>query len=223
MANAAPKRDALKAGFEDGFAGWNKGGVGDATPRIAGRVVRAGSKSARFALHDTQDRSELILDAGRGIIEFEEGATRYYGFSFSIREMQWGRPGAHNLITQFKSDGEGSPKFGLQLWNYRGKRGLWSHGRAMGGDRFLAPVRRGGWNDVVVHFQASQNGTGFYEVYLNGELIDRRDDVSLIRHDRSLFYIKAGLYRNGGEIPGDSVLRLDGVRLGATMKQVSSF
>lgn len=223
MASAAPKRNALKAGFEEGFAGWNQDGVGDASPRIAGRVVRAGSKSARFALHDTQDRSELILDGGSGTIEFEEGASRYYGFSFSIREMQWGRPGAHNLITQFKSDGEGSPKFGLQLWNYRGHRGLWSHGRAMRGDRFLAPVRRGGWNDVVVHFRASRTGAGFYEVFLNGELIDQRKHLSLIRHDRSLFYIKTGLYRNGGQIPGTSVLRVDGVRLGATMKQVSSF
>ena len=121
--------------------------------------------------------------------------------------MVYGHPGAHNLIMQFKSDGEGSPNFGLQLWDYEGDdgisggKGLWSHGDAMGGDRFLAPVSEHAWHDVAIHFRASSHDDGFYEVFLDGSLIDSRSGVSMIVPGRSSAYIKTGLYRNGETRP----------------------
>jgi polysaccharide lyase-like protein len=216
----------VDAGFENGLRNWNTAGVGDVVPTVGSDVVRSGVKAARVALTGSQDRSELILggDGGGstdGTVELRDGDERYYAFSINVQQMVYGEPGAHNLITQLKSDGEGSPNFGLQLWDYQGKRGLWSHGDAMGGDRYLAPLAHDQWHDVVIHFKASSAGAGFYRVYLDGQLVDSRDNVSVIRPDRSSGYIKTGLYRNGDEIPGTSDIRIDAARLGTTQASVT--
>lgn len=211
-----------EAGFENGFAGLSMAGAGDAQPTIVTDAARTGTRSAKVVLTGSQDRSEMIVADGRNdIISFTEGQERFYAFSFMVKSMQYGRPGAHNLITQLKSDGEGSPAFGLALWDFEGRRGLWSHGSAAGGDRFLAPIAHDAWNDVVVHFRASRTGQGFYEIFLNGRLIDARQGISMIRPDRTSAYLKTGLYRNGGQIPGTSELRYDSVRLGTTAAQVA--
>ncbi len=216
-----------EAGFENGLNGWNIGGVGDVIPTTVSDIVRAGSRSGKVILTGSQNRSELIL-GGSGTydttdtIRFREGEERYYAFSFNVRSMQYGRPGAHNLLMQFKSDGTGSPNFGLMLWDYDGKRGLWTHSDAMGGDRYLRPIAHNQWHDVVIHFKASRTDQGFYRLYLNGEQIDARSGVSMIRPDRTYAYIKNGIYRNGGQIPGTSEIRLDAVRLGTSWNQVSN-
>jgi hypothetical protein len=227
-----PGDGTLDAGFESGLMNWNTAGVGDAVPTVAADIVRSGGNAADVTLTGTQGRSELILGGNgggstTGMVEFEEGDEYYYAFSFYIASMVYGEPGAHNLIMQFKSDGEGSPNFGLQLWDYAGDngegggRGLWSEGDAMGGNRFLSPVSERQWHDVVIHFKASRQNAGFYEVFLDGRLIDSRSGVSMIRPDRSYGYIKNGLYRNGDAIPGTSELRLDAARLGATASSVA--
>lgn len=217
---------AVDAGFDRGWSGWNMEGVGDVEPTIATDIVDSGSASGKVILKGSQDRSELILDGsgspmGPGMITFTEGDEYFYGFSFLVKQMQYGGPGAHNLITQFKSDGDESPAFGLQLWDFEGERGLWSHGEAMDNDRFLAPVSHNEWHDVVIHFEASRKDRGFYEVFFDGELVDSGDDVSMILPKRELGYLKTGLYRNGGEIPGTSELRIDSARLGTSMAQVT--
>jgi Polysaccharide lyase len=226
--------DVLDAGFESGLLNWNTAGVGEVIPTVVNDTVRSGGSAGRVALSGTEHRSELILGGNgggstSGMIEFDEGDEYWYGFSFYIDKMVYGRPGAHNLIMQFKGDDDGSPAFGLQLWDYEGDdeeyednpRGLWSHGPSMDGDRFLAPVAEHAWHDVVIHFKASNSGNGFYEVYLNGQLIDSRGGVSMIADGASYAYIKNGLYRNGDEIPGDSELRLDAARLGPSLSSVS--
>jgi hypothetical protein len=228
-----PEPPSIVANFEDGLSGWNTVEAGDAVPTVTTDIVREGSGAAKVALNGSEERSELILggDGTSSLDEepalFDEGDEGYYGFSFLIRRMQYGRPGAHNLIMEFQSNGIGSPAFGLMLWDYEGDdgvsggRGLWSHGSAMGGDRFLAPLDHDRWYDVVVHYRASRTGDGFYEVYLDGSLVDSRDGVSMIRPDRSFALIRTGLFRNGGEIPGASELRLDNVRLGTSFEEVS--
>ena len=194
-------------------------------------IVRDGSQSSEVRLVGDQDRSELILGGNgggstAGTVRFEEGDEYFYGFSFYIETMVYGEPGAHNLIMQFKSADSGSPNFGLQLWDYAGDggqgggRGLWSHGAAMGGDRFLVPVPEQAWHDIVIHFKASSVGAGLYEVYLDRQLIDSRSGVSMIVPGAPYAYIKDGLYRNGGEIPGTSEIRLDAAKLGTTMESV---
>ncbi|HET8862371.1 MAG TPA: heparin lyase I family protein [Solirubrobacterales bacterium] len=221
----------VDAGFEDGLQGWNTAGVGDVVPRVATDIVRDGTQSSAVRLTGEQDRSELILGGNgsgstAGTVRFHEGDEYFYGFSFYIETMVYGGPGAHNLIMQFKSADSGSPNFGLQLWDYEGDdghsggRGLWSHGNAMGGDRFLSPVPEQVWHDVVIHFRASSVGAGFYEVYLDGVEIDSRSGVSMIVPGAPYAYIKDGLYRNGEEIPGTSEIRLDAAKLGDTFESV---
>jgi polysaccharide lyase-like protein len=228
---AAASDGTLDAGFEQGLLNWNTAGVGEVIPSVVGDNVRSGAGASKVVLTGTQSRSELILGGNgggstNGMVEFTEGEEYYYAFSFYIESMVYGGPGAHNLIMQFKSDGEGSPNFGLQLWDYEGDdgesggRGLWSHSDAMGGDRFLSPVSEQAWHDVVIHFKASRQDAGFYELYLDGQLIDSRSGVSMIRPDRSYAYIKNGLYRNGDDASGTSELRLDAVRLGPTPSSV---
>jgi hypothetical protein len=236
-AKAAPSSaaaDPFDAGCDGSFVNWNTAGVGEAIPTLTNDIVRSGSGSCRVALSGTQDRSELIFGGNggastAGMVEFHEGDEYWYGFSFYIVSMVYGHPGAHNLIMQFKGEGEGSPAFGLQLWDYEGDdgeyednpRGLWSHGPSMDGDRFLAPVPEQTWHDVAIHFRASSSGAGFYEVYLDGNLIDSRSGVSMIADGASYAYIKDGLYRNGDEIPGNSEIRLDAARLGSSQSSVS--
>jgi hypothetical protein len=58
-------------------------------------------------------------------------------------------------------------------------------------------------------------------VFLNGKLVDQRKHASLIPRDRSIMYIKVGIYRNGARISGPSELWIDSVRLGGTRKQVT--
>jgi hypothetical protein len=201
---------------------------------VVSDIVRSGSKSAKVILTGSQHRSELIL-GGSGTAnnddtrEFVEGDEYWYGFSFYIQSMVYGRPGAHNLIMQLKGNGTGSPAFGLQLWNYVGDdgqykanpKGLWSHGTGMGGDRFLAPAAERQWHDVAIHFKVSRVGAGSYQVYLDGKLVDSRSNTSTMVSTADHAYIKNGLYRNGDTIPGTSEIRLDNAKLGTSQASVS--
>jgi hypothetical protein len=228
-------RTLLSAGFENGLANWNIAGVGEVVPTIESSDVRSGAHAARVVLTGSQNRSELSL-GGTGtssdseMIRFQDGVEYWYGFSFNIQKMVWGHPGAHNLIMQFKSEGTGSPEFGLQLWDYAGDdghsggKGLWSNSnpdsRAPGGDRFLAPVGEDEWHDVAIHFKASDSHEGFYEIFLDGHLVETRSNVTMIVPGRSFAYIKDGLYRNGQTIPGTSEILLDDAKLGTSASSV---
>jgi hypothetical protein len=220
----------LAAGFESGLAGFNLSGVGEVVPEVIPPGDPPGDASCRFVLRGREDRSELVLggDGNYGdykTVDFEEGSEAWYGFSVLVRKMVYGRPGAHNLFMQFKSEGTGSPNFGLQLWDVDGERGLWTGGRSQeidhDGERFLAPLRQERWHRIEIHFRASNEGAGFYQVFLDGQLVDSHRNVSMIVPNHDSAYIKTGLYRNGGEIPGKSVLLLDSVKLGPTRASVA--
>jgi len=204
----------LDAGFESGLFNWNTAGVGEAMPTVVDDIVRSGGSAGKVLLTGNQTRSELILGGNgggstSGMVEFHEGDEYWYSF--------------------FKGDDDGSPAFGLQLWDYEGDdgeyaanpKGLWSHGPSMGGDRFLAPVGEGAWHDIVIHFKASAADAGFYELYLDGNPIDSRSGVSMIADGADYAYIKDGLYRNGDELDGTSELRLDAAKLGHSLADVS--
>jgi hypothetical protein len=228
-APAAPAASLFEAGCESGLANWNIAGVGEVVPTLTAATARTGSHSCQVRLTGTQDRSELILGGNgsgstSGTAEFHEGDEYWYGFSFDIEQMVWGKPGAHNLIMQFKSESDGSPNFGLQLWNYNGEKGLWTAGTASqigsSGERFLAPLGEHEWHDVAIHFKASSTGAGFYETYLDGRLVDSRQNVSMIVPGDRSAYIKNGLYRNGDAIPGTSEIDLDAAKLGTSQAAV---
>jgi hypothetical protein len=221
----APK-PLLEAGFESGLSGWSTAGLGEATPTAVSDIVRSGSHSGRFLLGGSQNRSELILGGNgtgstSGAARFYEGDEYWYGFSFYIESMVYGRPGAHNLIMQFKSADSGSPAFGLMLWDYKGNRGLWSHGAAMDGDCYLAAAAERQWHDVAIRFKASGSGKGLYELYFDGTLVDSRSGVSTIVPGSPNAYVKNGLYRDGGDLSGTADIRLDAARLGTSLAAVS--
>jgi hypothetical protein len=218
-----------EATFEEGLDGWNLAGVGEVVPKVTSGIVRDGDFASTVTLTGTTDRSELILGGSgtsnnRETIEFSEGDEYWYGFSFYISAMVYGHPGAHNSIMQFKSDGTGSPEFALQLWDVGGRKGLWTGGPAQeidgSGERFLAAVPEDAWHDVQIHFRASEGSTGFYEVFLDGNLIDAQNNVRMIVPGRGIAYIKTGLYRNGDEIPGTSEVNFDAAKLGTTRESV---
>ena len=222
-----------EASCERGLSGWNIAGVGEVVPSV---VQHNGVGVCRFLLTGQQSRSELGF-GGNGTADpvgspsFVEGDEYWYGFSFYIGQMIWGHPGSQNLIMQFKSEGEGSPNFGLQLWNWSGEdgnggRGLWSEGESMkvGGEehRFLAPISEQAWHEIQIHFKASSTGAGFYELFLDGNLLETRRNVSMILPGKRSAYIKDGLYRYGPVATGTSELLLDDARLGTTQASVAS-
>jgi hypothetical protein len=220
----------LESSFESGnLLNWNIAGLGEVLPTVTNTLARSGSDSARFLLTGNQNRSELIFGGNGtastyGTEEFFEGEEFWYGFSFYIKQMVYGQPGAHNLIMQFKSNGTGSPNFGLQLWNVNGKKGLWTGGAAQqigsSGERFLSPLTENAWHDVQIHFKASEVGAGFYETFLDGKLVDAQSGISMIVPGKNGAYIKNGLYRNGGTAPGTSEIFIDSAKLGTTQASV---
>lgn len=216
---------SFSSGFENGLFGFNLAGVGDVDPTVTSSSASSGRYSCRVVLRGGQERSELIVGGGGGrsansTLEFEEGDEGWFGFSFNVRKMIWGQLGIHNLIMQFKSEGTGSPEFALQLSDVDGERGFWSSGGASNVDRFLAPVKPRRWHRALFHFRASNHGAGFFQVFLDGRLIDSRSRVSLIEPGEEHAYLKLGLYRNGEELRGKSVVLLDSVKLGRTRASV---
>jgi hypothetical protein len=184
--------------------GGSGGGTGG--PRTAGGVVRGGLRS------------------GVGPIPVVEGHEYVLAFSFEIEESVFEQPGTENLLLRVLSEGAEVPALGLQLWEFPGSewysaevaRGLWSSGSAMGGERFLAPLSADAWHELAIHFTASSEASGFYEVFLDGVPIDARSGVSLIAPEGASTQIEAGLFREGERVPGTSDVRFGGAKLTET-------
>jgi len=225
---ATPPSPHLIADFENGLEGWSTAATSEVTPRLVSGIVRDGERSSLVRLTGTRSRSQLVLggDGGEGeesTVQIHEGDEYAFAFSFYIQAMAYGEPGVDNAILRLKSDSSERPAFGLQLWDSTlGERGLWSSGDAVGGDRFLAPVEEQVWHDTIVHFRASSLDSGFYAVYLDGELVDARDTVSVIAPGSGYAQIEVGLYRDGVQVPGTSEIRIDAARLGSTLESVQS-
>jgi hypothetical protein len=139
------------------------------------------------------------VDEGDGSIEVGEGDEHVLSFSFYVQPTAYRLPGAENLIMRFSSESSAPPTFGLQLWDdgSGGRRGLWSSGDAMDGERFLAPVGEEVWHEVTVYFQASSEDSGFYLLLLDGQPIDARAWVSLIEPGDGHALLETGLFRDG--------------------------
>jgi hypothetical protein len=200
-------------------------GGGNFGPTLSG-LLRDGDAARVLRLTGDQDGSLLILAGDDGApLQIREGEEYAFEFSFYLQTMVYGEPGADNLIMRFQSEGSESSSFGLQLWDYPGDgwylpsaaRGLWASGEAMGGDRFLAPVEERVWHDLVVRFTASSEGSGSYEVLLDGQPIDARSGVSLIAPGSDHAEIAVGLLRDGGRVQGTSEIRIDSAKLGAAL------
>lgn len=185
--------------------GFSLAGQGEVAPKPEG-------DRCTFALSGTQNRSELIVGGEgdgttKGVVYLKEGDEYRLEWTEFVPEgqMTYGHAGAHNLINQVWTQGYNGPSLGLLLWDevYQGVRhkGLWSHGAAMGGDRFLAPFAEGVAHRLSLHIGVGKQG--FYEVRLDGEVIDSRSQVPTYAGDPC--YFKLGLYRNGTVLNQDIV------------------
>jgi Polysaccharide lyase len=220
------------ADFEQGLKGWNTAGMGSALPpQIVTDIVKQGTQSARVILTGTQERQELIF-GGNGTSDFsgavilKPGDERWYAFSLYVVSMVYGRPGGHNLIWQLHTSPDEAARMGLMLWDYGGDtpgtggKGLWTHGPPMAGDRFLGPLEHGRWHDFKIGMRLTKDASGWYEVRLNGNRIDRRENISILGNNTSA-YLKSGIYRNPEAVNGTSELRLDNGRFGLSLASVA--
>lgn len=109
----------------------------------------------------------------------------------------------HNLFTQLKSEGEGSPEAALQAWIGRasGKKEVWSSFGGIG-DSARGPLREDVWQKIAIKYEnLAESSPGKVSLTVDGEVrIDRLTVPHLIVPGHSTDYIKHGLYRAGGEL-----------------------
>lgn len=163
-------------------------------------------------------------DAGvvSGPVQIYEGDEYAYSFSFYVEPDAYRAPGEDNLILRFADEMDQGHSLGLQLWDdgSGSRRGLWSSGDAMDGERFLAPVSEGAWHEVVLYFQASSGGDGLYMLLLDGEPLDTRAWVSLIDSAGGYGLLEAGLFREGERVDAPLEILFGPARLGETLESV---
>jgi hypothetical protein len=222
---APPAAPHLIANFEEGLKGWKVGTAGNIPPRIATGAVRDGVKASIVRLSGTQSRSQLILGDEGTPVEVREGEEYAFAFSFFVQTMAYGEPGVDNMVLRLAAADGFSESLALQLWESPGVPweaggGLWSSGDAVGGERFLGAIEERSWHDVILHFRASGQGAGFYAVYLDGQLVDGRSEVSTIVPGGEPARIEVGLFRDGTALNGTSEIRIDAARLGRTLESV---
>jgi hypothetical protein len=159
-------------------------------------------------------------EAPESAIEVEDGGEYALAFDFLLQPTAYRAPGDENLIVRFSGE-SGVPTFGLQLWDDgSGRRGLWSSGEAMGGERFLAPLEEGVWHRAVVSFQASSEGEGFYVLLLDDRPVDVRAGISLIDPESDSAEVETGLFRDGERVAGSPDVLVGPARLGETLESV---
>ena len=70
-------------------------------------------------------------------------------------------------------------------------------------------------------FSASSEGAGYYALYLDGQPVEVRLGVSMIRPGSSYAQAEIGLFRDGDLLPGTSQIWVDAVTLGETLGPVA--
>jgi hypothetical protein len=159
-------------------------------------------------------------EAPESAIEVEDGGEYALAFDFLLQPAAYRAPGDENLIVRFSGE-SGVPTFGLQLWDDdEGRRGLWSSGEAMGGERFLTPLGEGVWHQAVVSFQASSEGEGFYVLLLDDRPVDVRAGVSLLDPGSDSAEVETGLFRDGERVVDSPDVLFGPARLGETLESV---
>jgi hypothetical protein len=167
--------------------------------RQGGHALKVRVKQGDDPIGASGNRNELVY------LSYEPTGSEYF-YKWSVMFAQ-DFPSARTwqLFTQWHHEGDsGSPPlelyvYGEELRLEAGSTVVWS-----------APLRRGIWNDFILHAKwSSDPSVGFLELYHQNELVlPRRNIATQFPGQRN--YLKQGLYRNSTVVP-DGVLYVDGM------------
>jgi hypothetical protein len=190
---------------------------------VASDQVRSGAYSYRSEIRDGQ----LIYDTERS--EYSNGPKACSKHSFAPGDETWTAISYYlppsfpyysrwSLVAQWKEPYGGTPPQQINLqedkWHIVGSNTLSPRPRWE-----LAPIRRGQWEDFVVHHKWSTDPkVGFVEVYLNGKLVLPKTYTRTINNEVPLF-LSVGHYRDLRN-EGTAVLYIDDVKVGTTHDSV---
>ncbi|MEJ2870904.1 cutinase family protein [Actinomycetospora sp. OC33-EN08] len=189
----------------DGFKStpWNNQNATDPSgaesPNVPGR------EAVKFEMPGGGKRTEAEPD----VPEFQEGETKFVGYSGFFDQGFPTDTGTWQLIMQFKQPGTGSPPLAVEVGN--GQLRLANNG---GSQRDFCPVGPGAFS-----FQLGITFGGGIDAYCNGRqtLSDYRTPESNVKGSA---YLKTGIYRDES-IGQDSTLFLNDLKIGDDLASVS--
>ncbi|MFC5063508.1 cutinase family protein [Actinomycetospora atypica] len=212
----APEDDGGSAGTDtdaafsltDGLEGfkstpWNNQNATDPSgaesPNVPGR------EAVRFEMPGGGKRTEAEPD----VPEFQEGETKFVGYSGFFDQGFPTDTGTWQLIMQFKQPGTGSPPLAVEVGN--GQLRLANNG---GNQKDFCPVGPGAFS-----FQLGITFGGTIDAYCNGKqtLSGYRTPESNVKGSA---YLKTGIYRDES-IGQDSTLFLNDLKIGDDLAAVS--
>lgn len=162
----------------------------------AGESVPSGDfYRAEYAYKPTANVSG-VTNSGGDLLPKGETVTDEFEIYVPAGEMTYPSNGLHNLFTQFKSNGTGSPKCALYLWQSTGgaNKGLWT--AFPEGIKYRAPVTESAWHKVKATYKVAESNTGTCAVALDGKEVGRQENIATVVTGQGSAYIKHGLYRN---------------------------
>ena len=226
-ASAAEAAVSWRGNYETGsFSQWTLGVQALQGPATVVRDhVREGSYAARFEVRPKTDltlpggdRSEALTGTGEAAGSESWWAwSTYFDTNFNPNpDSSW------NIFTQWHNSGSGQANVHFEV---NTASSPWKiQMRAFGGNQDenqqifpLADFQRNVWYDFVFHVRWAPDGTGFVEIWVNG------DRVVPLTHRPTTYvgqsvYLKQGLYR--GESSLTSVVYHDGMRRGTSFADV---
>lgn len=208
--------------FEDGFCGYSEVygfcyAAPDASVRIVDTIARSGRKAAAFSI--TTD-SEREGEQTRCVREGTLPQDAYYGAWFYLPRGTTGRDN-WNLI-HFQGASEENPLH--NLWDVSvfttndGRSVPWLRGFVGEGETFApsvgADLPTDEWFSLHLRLLRSPTATGRVALYLNGELLEERDNIVTDDSDWGQWYV-GNLARTLE--PAESTIYVDDVSIRTTL------
>lgn len=189
------------AGFKD--TPWNNQNATDPSDAESPNVP--GREAVKFEMPGGGKRTEAEPD----VPEFQDGETKFVGYSGFFDQGFPTDTGTWQLIMQFKQPGTGSPPLAVEVGN--GQLRLANNG---GNQKDFCPVGPGAFS-----FQLGITFGGAIDAYCNGKqtLSGYRTPESNVKGSA---YLKTGIYRDES-IGQDSTLFLNDLKIGDDLASVS--
>jgi hypothetical protein len=185
--------------------------------------VRAGSFAGRFEVRsgdmvNSGARAEVVhCLAGSGCVGESEGTERWYGWS-TYWPADFDSAPTWQLFTQWHHVGNsGSPP--IELYVNGATMYFRTTDNAGTGHvvHWNAPLVTDTWRNFILGIRFSNDGTGWVELWLDGEQVLSRTPTRTMIDNGNIF--KQGLYRNAN-ITRTQTLLHDNLRKGSTREQV---